>query len=74
MANAVVRILWSLIWLVLLLLLGIWIAMLSGFVYVLVSVLTPCLPPLQPLQDLCQKGLGVAHTCSANVLSGKSGL
>lgn len=74
MANVIVRILWTLIWLILLLVLAIWIAMISGFVYVIVSIFTPCIPALQPLKDLCQKGLDLANTCSSNAVSGKTGI
>lgn len=66
------KIIWSIIWLLLLIFISIWLAFLSALVYIVVSIFTPCISGLQGLQDLALQGINFPHTCSSNMMSGKT--
>jgi hypothetical protein len=70
MADGVSRVIWTIIWLIILIVLSIWVAGLSAFVYIIVSIFTPCIKGLEPLKDIALKGLNFPHYCSQNVLTG----
>lgn len=73
MANAVERLLWTLIWLLLLLVFGIWISIVCGVLYVFVSILASCISGFKSLQDVCHNGLDLANTLATNAVNGKTG-
>ncbi|XP_026292685.1 uncharacterized protein LOC113217057 [Frankliniella occidentalis] len=62
----------GLFWLLVLVFLSWWIACLCFFPYVVVSVLTPCLPALKPLSDILLKGVSFPFMCSDNMVNQRS--
>ncbi|RWS04397.1 hypothetical protein B4U79_07677 [Dinothrombium tinctorium] len=66
------QIIWAIIWLLILVFIGFWIAGICSFLYILVSVFTPCLPPLEPIAEILMKGVQFANYCSKNLIKGNS--
>lgn len=64
--------LWSLFWLVVLIILSLPVAGFCAVVYIIVSIFTPCIKPLKDLEDLLLRGVNFPHTCSQNMVHGTS--
>uniref|UniRef100_V5IEI6 Uncharacterized protein n=1 Tax=Ixodes ricinus TaxID=34613 RepID=V5IEI6_IXORI len=66
------NILWSIFWLLLLVFLSLLIAGICSFIYIIVSIFTPCIRPLDPLAEFLMRGVNFPHTCSQNMVHGSS--
>uniref|UniRef100_A0A6M2CHC8 Putative secreted protein n=2 Tax=Rhipicephalus microplus TaxID=6941 RepID=A0A6M2CHC8_RHIMP len=64
--------LWSLFWLVVLIILSVPVAGICAILYIIVSIFTPCIAPLKSFEDLLHKGVNFPHTCSQNMVHGSS--
>ncbi|XP_075529605.1 uncharacterized protein LOC142562013 isoform X1 [Dermacentor variabilis] len=64
--------LWSIFWLIVLIILSVPVAGICAFLYIIVSIFTPCIAPLKSLEDLLHKGVNFPHTCSQNMVHGSS--
>lgn len=65
------KLIWAIIWLIILLVIGIWVASLCAGIYVLLSIFTPCFPPLDSIAESLKLGIDFANYCVKNMLSGK---
>ena len=62
----------GLFWLIVLVLLSWWIACFCFVPYVIVSVITPCIPGLKPLADILMAGVMFPYKCSDNMVHQRS--
>lgn len=70
--STVSHIFWFIVWIVILVLFGIWLSSICAFLYILVGIFAPCIPPLDPLKQTFRKGVDFANMCSFNAVEGKS--
>jgi hypothetical protein len=72
MARSGQQLVWTLIWLLILIFISLWIASISAEIYVLVSIFTPFVSGLEPILELCMKGINFPMFCSQNMKTGES--
>uniref|UniRef100_T1JJM5 Uncharacterized protein n=1 Tax=Strigamia maritima TaxID=126957 RepID=T1JJM5_STRMM len=59
-------------WFLVLIFIGIWISTFCAGWYILFSIFTPCINALKDCTDVLLKGVNFAHTCSDNMVHGRS--
>uniref|UniRef100_A0A182VQB3 Uncharacterized protein n=1 Tax=Anopheles minimus TaxID=112268 RepID=A0A182VQB3_9DIPT len=68
MAN----VLWSIIWLIVLVVVGFWVALFCAGWYVFVYPLTVCVPQLSGISDILLAGVQFTHYCAKSMMDGRS--
>ncbi|XP_052867638.1 uncharacterized protein LOC128273658 [Anopheles cruzii] len=68
MAN----LLWSIIWLIVLIVVGFWVALFCAGWYVLIYPLTVCIPDVSVVSDFLLLGAQFTHFCAKSMMEGKS--
>ncbi|XP_026676888.1 uncharacterized protein LOC113466030 [Diaphorina citri] len=66
------NVVYGLFWLILLALISYWVACFCFFPYIIVSVLTPCIPALKPISDILLAGIMFPYKCSDNMVHMRS--
>jgi len=66
-------VLWSIIWLLILIFIGFWIAGICAGLYILLQPFAVCLEALNPVQEILLKGVQFPKMCAENMMAGKSG-
>jgi len=64
------KIVWGIVWFLILWFLGFWISSLFCFLYVLVSVFAACIPGMEDLSQMLLKGIQFAGFCSKMMVQG----
>ncbi|OQR79933.1 hypothetical protein BIW11_05391 [Tropilaelaps mercedesae] len=72
MARSCESLLWSVIWMILLIFVAWEIALFCAGLYIFVSFFTPCVKGFQPVAEFLMKGINFVHFCVRNCLNGTS--
>lgn len=65
------RILWVIVWLLLLIFVTFWVASFAAFWYILIAALVPCVPPLKGVIDILHRAVLLPYFCSDNIVNGR---
>ncbi|KAJ8045767.1 hypothetical protein HOLleu_08845 [Holothuria leucospilota] len=65
--------LWSIVWLLILLILGWPIGILCGILYAILCAFPPCCAGCQDLVNFIHRGLEIPRTCATNMVAQRSG-
>ncbi|XP_058116438.1 uncharacterized protein LOC131288609 [Anopheles ziemanni] len=64
--------LWSVIWLIVLIVVGFWVAFFCAGWYVIFYPLTVCVPDISVVSDFLLMGAQFTHFCAKSMMEGKS--
>ncbi|KAK8401357.1 hypothetical protein O3P69_002844 [Scylla paramamosain] len=61
---------WSIVWLIILLLVGFWLAGLCAFLYIILNIFAACIEGLNPVCEILLKGVQATGTCAQYMVKG----
>ncbi|KAK3866752.1 hypothetical protein Pcinc_027736 [Petrolisthes cinctipes] len=61
---------WSIFWLIILILIGFWLASLCAFLYIIFNMFAACIEGLTPVCDVLLKGIQFTGVCARCMIKG----